>query len=40
VGAGGISVAVFLASQGKIGKEQMLSQVEKNYVQLMRIMGK
>lgn len=40
VGAGGISLAAFLASQGKVGKEQMLAQVEKNYVQLMRIMGK
>ncbi|MHC1709902.1 MAG: nicotinate mononucleotide-dependent phosphoribosyltransferase CobT [Methanomassiliicoccales archaeon] len=40
VGAGGISVAAFLASQGKIGREQMLSKVEENYVQLMRIMGK
>ncbi len=40
VGAGGISVAAFLASQGSIGKERMLDQVEQNYVQLMRIMGK
>ena len=40
VGAGGISVAAFLASQGKIGKEKVLAKVEENYVQLMRIMGK
>jgi len=40
VGAGGISVAAFLASQGKIGKNEMLAKVEENYVQLMRIMGK
>ena len=40
VGAGGISVAAFLASQGRIGKGEMLAKVEENYVQLMRIMGK
>jgi len=40
VGAGGISVAAFLASQGSIGKKEMLAKVEENYVQLMRIMGK
>jgi len=38
--AGGISVAAFLASQGRIGKGEMLAKVEENYVQLMRIMGK
>ncbi|MCX6650665.1 MAG: TIGR00303 family protein [Methanomassiliicoccales archaeon] len=40
VGAGGISVAAFLSSQGKIGAKQMLAAVEENYVRLMKIMGK
>jgi len=40
VGAGGISVATFLSSRGKIGKNEMLDAVQKNYVQLMSIMRK
>jgi NaMN:DMB phosphoribosyltransferase len=40
VGAGGISVAAFMASQGQIGAGQMLTAVEANYVRLMNIMGK
>lgn len=40
VGAGGVSVATFLASRGGIGKDKMLAKVEENYVQLMKVMGK
>ncbi|HUT27477.1 MAG TPA: TIGR00303 family protein [Methanomassiliicoccales archaeon] len=40
VGAGGISVATFLQTQGRIGAREMLEAVESNYVRLMAIMGK
>ena len=40
VGAGGISVAAFLSSQGKVDAGVMLQKVEENYVRLMQIMGK
>lgn len=40
VGAGGIAIAAFLSSQGRIGAKTMLEKVEENYVRLMRIMGK
>jgi uncharacterized protein (TIGR00303 family) len=40
VGAGGVSIAAFLASRGSIDAKRMLAQVEDNYVRLMRIMGK
>ncbi|NLX47499.1 MAG: TIGR00303 family protein [Euryarchaeota archaeon] len=40
VGAGGASIAAFLASQGSVDAKLMLAQVEDNYVRLMKIMGK
>lgn len=40
VGAGGISVAAFLSSKGKVGAKEMLEAVDGNYVKLMSVMYK